>query len=271
MKITFLGTGGGRVNLIGQYLHTGGFRIDSKFVNIHIDPGPGALVYSLKDKLDPKKVDCIIVTHIHIDHSNDTAVLVEAMTGYGFKKRGILIGSSCLIEGKDNINSKRKVDGCERVIGSYHLSKPKEVYAVYGEVKKTFNINKDGEESKSFEIEFIKVKHDEPSTFGFKIKLEDKVIGYTSDTNYFDELPEKLKGCDYLIINCLKPRKDKIPDHLSLLDVEKLLKISKPKTAFITHRGMKLQHYGDKRTKKEIEEITGINTIVPKDNESFEL
>ena len=45
MKITFLGTGGGRFSAISQRRMTGGFRIDNlNGKNYHVDPGPGALV-----------------------------------------------------------------------------------------------------------------------------------------------------------------------------------------------------------------------------------
>ena len=45
MKLTFLGSGGGRFSAISQRRMTGGFRIDNlSGKNYHIDPGPGALV-----------------------------------------------------------------------------------------------------------------------------------------------------------------------------------------------------------------------------------
>ena len=45
MKITFLGSGGGRFSAISQRRMTGGFRIDNLGgKNYHVDPGPGALV-----------------------------------------------------------------------------------------------------------------------------------------------------------------------------------------------------------------------------------
>ena len=47
MKLTFLGSGGGRFATISQKRMTGGFRIDDfGGKNYQIDPGPGALVRS---------------------------------------------------------------------------------------------------------------------------------------------------------------------------------------------------------------------------------
>ena len=82
MEIVFLGTGGGRFVLVKQLRWTGGFRINSPSANIHVDPGPGALTHSHSLKQDPLKLDAIIVTHYHIDHCSDAAVLIEGMTDY---------------------------------------------------------------------------------------------------------------------------------------------------------------------------------------------
>jgi phosphoribosyl 1,2-cyclic phosphodiesterase len=78
MEIVFLGTGGGRFNLIEQYRRTGGFRINGPII-FHVDPGPGALISSKLFGQDPSNVDVIISTHNHIDHVNDIGLLVEAM------------------------------------------------------------------------------------------------------------------------------------------------------------------------------------------------
>ena len=252
MRLTFLGTGGGRVNLLKQFLHTGGFRIDSKSANIHIDPGPGALIYSLENKLNIFSLDAVIVTHFHVDHCNDAALLIEAMSNYAMVKKGIFIGSKYTVEGD--------ADG-DLAISKYHLSKVKTLYsAKFGE-KKKFKTKKG-----YFEIEIIKTKHDEPTSFGFKLYLDNKIIGYTGDTEYFSGIGNKFSGCDYLIINCLKPSEDGIPDHLKLDDAVKILKFTTPKKAFILHMGIKLQHYGLEKARREIEKDSGVKIVLPKDN-----
>ena len=44
-KITFLGSGGGRIVVAHQLRSTGGFVINIGTKQIHVDPGPGALVH----------------------------------------------------------------------------------------------------------------------------------------------------------------------------------------------------------------------------------
>ena len=61
MKLQFLGTGGGRFATISQKRMTGGFRIDDiGGKNIHVDPGPGALVRSHQFGLNPRNSESVI-------------------------------------------------------------------------------------------------------------------------------------------------------------------------------------------------------------------
>jgi len=80
VKLIFLGTGGGRFATITQKRRTGGFRLISKKLNIHIDPGPGALIYSIEAGLNPQKIKTVLVSHRHPDHYSNAEILVEAMT-----------------------------------------------------------------------------------------------------------------------------------------------------------------------------------------------
>ena len=94
MKLTFLGSGGGRFSAISQRRMTGGFRIDNlSGKNYHIDPGPGALVRTYQFGLDPRNINGVFVSHAHTDHYNDAEILIEAMTKGMTKRNGTIIGS----------------------------------------------------------------------------------------------------------------------------------------------------------------------------------
>ena len=90
--LKFLGTAGARFVMIRQLRASGGIWIRCKNTNILIDPGPGSIVHCAKSrpKLDPTKLDGIILTHRHLDHANDINVMIEAMTEGGFAKRGVV-------------------------------------------------------------------------------------------------------------------------------------------------------------------------------------
>ena len=84
-KIKFLGTAGARFVVTRQLRKSGGLWLTFDDTNILIDPGPGSLVRCLssRPKLNPKDLDGIILTHRHIDHSNDINIMIEAMTNGG--------------------------------------------------------------------------------------------------------------------------------------------------------------------------------------------
>ena len=255
MEIVFMGTGGGRVNLIRQFRKTGGFRINSASAYIHVDPGPGGLLNSVRLREDPLTLDAVIVTHAHVDHCNDANIMIEGMSRFALDVKGILIASKNAL-GKEG----------DHPITKYHQAHAKEVFAAEFGVRKTFQTRK-GE----FDIEIIQVKHDEESTFGFKLYMDGKVIGYTSDTNWFEGLAERFMDCDLLVVNCLKPYSDGIPDHLESRDVIKILKISKPKKAVLTHFGLKMIRADPDLEAQKIEHESEIDTIAAKDGMRIEV
>lgn len=250
MEIVFLGTGGGRINLLQQRRWTGGFRINGS-MNIHVDPGPGALVRSIQANQNPMKLDAIIVTHLHVDHYSDANVLVEAMSHYTLKKHGIIIGSRNSIEGNEN---------GDRAFTSYHLSKAEEVYSAKWGEKRKFSGEKGG-----FEIEILKSRHEEESCFGFKLEMDGLTFGYTSDTEYFDGLYRQYKGCDWLISNTMKPHADAFKGHFTGDQTIELLKVAKPKMAILTHMGMKMLNEGPEKEAARIEKESGVRTLAARD------
>ncbi|MFP3949468.1 MAG: MBL fold metallo-hydrolase [Candidatus Micrarchaeia archaeon] len=245
MEIIFLGTGGGRINLINQDRATGGFIISAPR-NIHVDPGPGALVHMRGMGLSPLKTDIIVVTHSHIDHISDAGVLIEGMSRYGLRKKGILIGGPDSLEGT----------GDGQRISEFHLSKAGEV--VHAEPGQSFAFE-DGK------FTFTKAVHDTFPAFGFVLEMDRKRIGYTGDTEYFEGMDKLFEGCDLLILNVMKPETDRYHGHLTAEDASKLIGRVQPKLAVLTHMGMKMQAYPPEKKAKEIEEETGVKTIAATD------
>ncbi|MFA5095796.1 MAG: MBL fold metallo-hydrolase [Candidatus Omnitrophota bacterium] len=214
--IKFLGTAGARFVMIEQLRSSGGIWVSGRGTNILIDPGPGSLVRcaASRPRLDPAKLDGIILTHKHLDHSNDINVMIEAMTGGGFKKRGVVF---CPADAR----------GEDPIILKYAAKLPAKI-----ETLKAKGVYKAGD--LSFKVS---MRHIHPvQTYGLKFKLGNTSVGLLTDTRYFRELKDFYRT-DLLIISVVffEPRPG--VDHLSLPDAEELIRSCKPKKAVLTHFG----------------------------------
>lgn len=253
MQLQFLGTGGGRFATISQKRMTGGFRIDDiGGKNIHIDPGPGALVRSHQYGLNPRKINLLLVSHSHTDHYNDAEVLIEAMTQGMTKKTGHVIGSESVIHGYEDLGP---------CISEYHQSKPDVTSLSAG----------DTIEDGDIKIRATQTHHGDPTCVGFNIQYNDFAISYTSDTEYFPELAEEHKGCDILIGNVIKEGERKIKGHLRTLDFKELIEEVQPKVAIMTHLGVNLIMNNPFQNTRNITQETGIRTIAATDGLTMNL
>jgi len=248
IEITFLGSGGGRFITITQFRSTGGFHIKASR-NIHVDPGPGALVRSWRYKLDPRRLDAIFVSHRHVDHCNDLEVMVEAMTGGALKKRGILIASKSVVYGDEDHTpaiSKYHID----VLESVHTPEPGNKITI-------------GEE----EFLITPAQHSDPTTIGFRMKTSHGDISYIPDTAYFEDLIKWHDGARVLIAAITRPRDMGIPYHLSTDDAVEMLKNmeKKPEVLIMSHIGMKMHFANPYKEARYIENVTGVKTYVAKE------
>ena len=251
MKLTFLGTGGGRFSAISQRRMTGGFRIDNLGgKNYHVDPGPGALVRTYQFGFDPRNLSGIFVSHSHTDHYNDAEILIEAMTRGMTKDMGTIIGSPSVLEGFERWGP---------CISSYHQSKSKTHVLRPGEVRDVDN----------FSIKGTKTIHGDPAGIGFQIDYNGFKLSYTSDTGYFDELPEYHEGADILIASVLRPGNRSIPGHMCLANFVDLIERVKPKVAVMTHLGLKMSPNTSISEAKRITKQTGVKTLAAFDGLSF--
>ncbi|MBA7507560.1 Ribonuclease BN [subsurface metagenome] len=243
VELAFLGCGGGRYQVIAQHFKTGGFRLHAG-VKIHVDPGPGALLLSHQHNLDPLALDCVVATHCHPDHYCDAEVLIEAMTQHMTRRRGVLIGSESVLKGMGKFGP---------AISRFHQGKAEKVVCLRA--------------GESYELGDIKVettptKHGDPTTFGLKIHSQKGIIGYTNDTQYFDELAKHFKDSRVLIANVTRPLAMRIPWHLCSDDLITLLNKVKPELAVMLHMGMLFLKHPPEKEAKRIKTATGVETVL---------
>ena len=252
MELVFLGTGGARFVIQKQLRATGGFRINGLH-NLYFDPGPGALLRNIEFKQNPTKIDILLLSHCHVDHVNDANLFIEAMTENGKRKDKGVVGSVSVLEGNERY---------DRIVTRYHQAMVDGYTVMRAGDKKII---------KEVKIEATPTKHTDETTIGFKINMEEKVIGYTSDTEYFKGLGGIFTGCDLLILNNLRPFGQYLAGHLTSDGAAKILKDAKPKKAVIQHFGMQMLKAGPEAEAKAIEKESGVETIAAKDGMRIEL
>lgn len=248
-QITFLGTGGARVLVFKQLLASGGLWIEMENTRIHLDPGPGALVRATKRELDPTKLDAIVLSHRHLDHSADVNVMIEAMTTGGFNKRGMVF-------------APRDAYDDDPVILRYVRNYPKSTHVI--------------EEGGIYEVGGIRfcapVKHDHPGeVYGLVFESPGCKWSYIVDTRYFPDLAKHYQA-DVVIMHTVRLEESEIY-HLSIPDAKRIIGAMqpKPKTAIITHFGMTVWRAKPWEVAERLGEETGVEVKAARDGMEFEL
>jgi len=232
---------------------TGGFRIDGiDGKNLHLDPGPGALVRSYQFGVNPLKLHGILVSHSHTDHYSDAEVLIEAMTRGMTRKKGLVIGSQSVIKGY------QRWGPC---ISEYHLSKSQVEAMEAGDKLRVGDI----------QITATPTRHGDPKNIGFRLEWDGFTLSYTSDTAYFPELHQYHQKADVLIASVIRPGNEKIRGHLCADEFQELLEETSPKLAIMTHLGMKFITDHPREEAAKITEETGVETIAAQDGMIIDL
>jgi phosphoribosyl 1,2-cyclic phosphodiesterase len=247
MKITFLGTGGGRWVVLRQLRASGGFVLGLENQVVHVDPGPGALVRAKEYGVDLCKVTAVLVSHRHHDHLNDAVPVIECMTRGATEKRGVFASSRRVIEGDKKYPP---------ALDYYHK-----------EAVKRLEVMKPGDSVMLGKVRLTATptRHGDEKGLGFVFDGEGLRIGYTGDGEYFPGMEKHFGGCDYLIMNVLRPRTDSWPGHMNSEGARKLVSRVRPKKAIMKHLGMKMLRGVAEREAAWIEKETGVRTVVARD------
>ena len=250
MELRFLGTGGGRYVTGMQKRKTGGIVLKTEETQIHVDPGPGALVNSHEMLDAPEETEAVLLTHAHLDHFNDASAIIE-MSVEAYNNAGKLLANRTALEGFADV---------EKAISDYHQG-------LCGSVETM----KEGSthEIKDVEIECQEMFHSDPKTVGFTADDGEKKIGFWTDTEFSEELVDFYSDCDILVIFCSRPEGAATSSHTAVDEVPDILEASEADTVILTHFGFKLLDEGVEKQKEWLEERIDQKIIMAEDGMTF--
>ncbi len=252
--IKFLGTAGARFVVSKQIRSSGGVFIHIDGKNIILDPGPGTLVRMAKSrpKIDVQEIDTIILTHLHIDHSNDINIIIDGMTLGGIKKKGILFAPEDALFGEN------------RVVLTYIKSFLSEIRVLKAE--NTYHI---GEITFSTSIRHIH----QVETYGIKFKLKGKILSFMVDTRFFPELLDSYRDSNTIVMNVVRYNsvKGTSIQHLSAEDVVTIANQIRPERIVLTHFGSTMLKANPYKVAQELSKSTGIEIIAASDGMKLEI
>jgi len=252
--VKFLGTAGARFVMARQVRYSAGTLIRLKGKSLMLDPGPGTLVRCAlaRPKIDAARLDAILLTHAHIDHSGDVNVLIDAMTAGGLERRGALFApAECL-------------DGPNRIVLSYLREFPEKVVPLAPERDYAFDA-----------VAFsTSVRHRHAvETYGVKFHRDAGDLAFLVDTDYFDGLAEAYAGADVLVINVVlhEEHKSGAVQHLTAAQAEQVIRDVAPRKAVLTHFGMTMIKAKPRELAQAMSDRLGVEVLAASDGMTVEL
>lgn len=215
---------------------------------IHVDPGPGALVRALGSvpPCVPPELDAIVLSHKHLDHSNDVNVMVEAMTQGGWKPRGALFAPRDAFEGEPVI-----LPYVRRFVS-------REVMLEAGAGPHRIN---------DVELRTSLAHVHAVETYGLHFRHAGTTVSYLPCGRFFEGLIEDYRAHapDVLILNVLRYRDASEADHLAFDDARLLIAGIRPRIAVMTHFGTKMLEQQPAKLARALEEELGLHVFAAYD------
>jgi phosphoribosyl 1,2-cyclic phosphodiesterase len=215
---------------------------------IHVDPGPGALVRALSHvpACNPRELDAVILSHKHLDHSADVNAMIEAMTSGGFRPRGAIFAPADAFNDEAVVlpYARRFVERVERLEAA---SGPYQIGSV------------------ALQTSIAHVHA--VQTYGLHFEHDGLRVAYLPCGRYFEGL-----AADYarhqphvLVVNVLRFRDAMDVDHLTWHDARRVVAQVRPKVAVFQHFGTKMLEADPDRLAQQLEDELGLRAIAAHD------
>ena len=216
MKLTVIGPWGGYPK---KNEASSGYLLEHKDFRLLIDCGSGVLS-KLQNLIQPEQLDAVLISHYHPDHIADIGVLQHARLIQGF------LG----------------VEMSSLPVYGHELDKPEFEKLTYKNITTGTPYDPDSKiQIGPFEVSFLRTVHPVPC-FAMRIEAEGKVMVYTADTSFKEEIIPFSQDADLLVCECnfYAHQNGSGAGHMTSTQAGKLAESACVKQLILTH----LPHYG---------------------------
>ncbi len=205
------------------------FLLQTSTANILIDCGASTLIRMKQEGLMALDIDVIFITHFHGDHYGGLPFqIISNQFEHARTKPLAIYGPVGLKEKLQNLQ-EAMYPGTGELLDEKYLS-------IY-EIKSDEWMSRNG-----LSILYKTVKHAPPSNpHGLKLKIEDKIFGFSGDTEWTDALLALAKDTDLFICECNNLNEDS-PGHLSYKTIIAQAEKFKTKRLLLSHMGSEVIH-----------------------------
>ncbi len=249
--ITFLGTAGSAAVATRQLRASGGIVLKIDELQFHLDPGPGALVKAREFGINAPHTTAVLVSHNHLNHCNDLNAVIEAMTHAGLEHRGVILASKSVVQ---------PTQDSYPILTKYHQQLVEKIIPMEKNHKVGIEL---------IEIHALAADHTDETAIGFKFFCPKFTLSYTGDTAFTQELVDQLSGTDILILNVSYPSNKAEGKNLDTESAIKIVSAVRPRVAIMTHFGLEMIKADPLNEAREVQRITGVQTIAAKDGLSI--
>jgi phosphoribosyl 1,2-cyclic phosphodiesterase len=251
VTLRFLGTGGARWVVAKQIRSSGGFWLQADGTNVHVDPGPGALVRALgaTPRCDPATLDAIVLSHKHLDHAGDVNAMIEAMCQGGWRPRGALCVPRDAVE-----------ETLQPVVFPYaRRFVPREMLLEAGgepfAISETVTLRTG-----------IRLQHP-VEVYALHFECAGTRVSYLPCTRFFEAIAADYRAHapDVMVLNVLRFRDSMDVDHLTYDDARRLIEEIRPGAAIMSHFGTRMLERDPRRLAYDLEDATGVKTYAAYD------
>lgn len=214
MKVTLLGTG---ATLPQSNRNASGILVQINEDILLFDCGNGILRQIEKARVDFTQIRHIFISHLHADHISDLPILIKANIMRKNPEIGKIYGPSTI---------KKKLEIWFSEIYPY-LSNALS-HLTIEEITSGSLIENPG-----WRVQCFPVRHN-IEAFGFKVTSE-KVMVYSGDTGFCEELIQAAKNADLLIHECAYPTALGSKDHTTPLELGLIAQQANVQKLVLTH------------------------------------